>query len=478
MVDKHEDPRAGIRPRDLRPSWSESSRFVPERFVQPVLRYMRTEAAGGVVLLVAALAALVWANSPWAAGYERLWGAHLTVELGGLLHLDHTLREWVNDALMVIFFFVVGLEIKRELAVGELRDPKAAALPAIAALGGMVVPAGAYLAFNAGTPATGGWGIPMATDIAFALGVVSLVGTRVPIGAKLFLLALAIVDDIGAILVIAVFYTDTLSVGWLATAVVGLGVVVVMRRIKVRAMLAYGVVGVVVWLGLLESGVHATLAGVALGLLTPATPFYRPDDFAGSARGLVDRVDEYAGDPRKPEDLRTTERIQALLGNVRRLSRETISPLERLESAVEPWSSFLVVPVFAFANAGVVLSGRALADAVTNPISVGVFLGLLAGKLVGVSGASWLAVRTGLGQLPPHTTWRHVIGTALLAGIGFTVALFITTLAFTDPARVDAAKIGIFAASLVAGIAGYLWLRTAPRPAEDPHGAEEALATT
>jgi NhaA family Na+:H+ antiporter len=464
MSDNRRD-QPGLRPEEVRPAWSESTRFVPSRFVQPVLEFMRTEASGGLLMLLAAVAALVLANSPAGPAYERLWETHLAVGVEGLLQIDHSLREWVNDALMVLFFFVVGLEIKRELAVGELRDPRAAALPVVAAVGGMVVPAAIYLAFNAGTPAARGWGIPMATDIAFAMGIVSLVGTRVPIGAKLFLLALAIVDDVGAILVIAVFYTEELALGWLVAAVVGLAVVALMQRIHIRATSLYALVGVFVWLAMLESGVHATLAGVALGLLTPTRPFYVPDDFARVGRELVDRVDQYAGDPDRGEDPRTIERIQALLRDLSRFSRETVSPLDRLEHQLAPWSSFVVVPIFAFANAGVRISPDAVGGALGDPVLVGVFLGLLVGKLGGVTGAAWLAVRAGLGRLPMHTTWRHVSGLGALAGVGFTVALFVTALAFDDPAAADSAKIGIFAASLLAGLLGYAWLRGAPEPA-------------
>ncbi len=457
-----DDERAGL-PSAIRPSWSKSSRTVPTAVVQPVIEFMRTEASGGIVMLVAALAALIWANSPWSASYEALIGTQLAIQLGRIGLLDHTVQEWVNDALMVIFFFLVGLEIKRELVVGELRDPRAAALPALAALGGMVVPALIYVAFNAGTPASRGWGIPMATDIAFAIGVVSLVGTRVPVSAKLFLLALAIVDDIGAILVIAVFYTADVSARWLAVAVAGLLLVVVMQRVHVRAGLLYIVAGTVVWLAMLESGVHATIAGVALGLLTPTASFYRPEEFAPAARRLIERIDAYSGDPGQPQDVRITERTQALLGDVERLAHESVSPLHRLEHKLAPWSSFVVVPIFAFANAGVRISGEALGGAVGDPVVVGVFLGLLVGKVIGVTAAAWLGVRLGVARLPDGTGWRQVFGLGLLAGIGFTVALFVTALAFDDPDLAASAKLGIFAASLVAGAVGFAWLRFVPR---------------
>ena len=454
-------------PPSLPPRWAESDRYVPRRFVQPVLEFMRLEAAGGIIMLVAAVVAVVWANSPIGDSYFAIFGA--TIEIGfGDFHFQHlselTVQDWINDAAMVLFFFVVGLEIKRELVVGELRDPRAAALPAIAALGGMVVPAMLYLLFNSGGPGSAGWGIPMATDIAFAVGVVSMIGTRVPIGAKLFLLALAIVDDLGAILVIALFYTDELSFLWLLAGAVGLGVVVVMQRAGIRAMLAYVGVGTFVWLALLESGVHATIAGVALALMTPVRTLYSPRRFAPRATALVDRIDEYLPDEDDLQavDHHTLDRVDSMLRELRHLAQETISPLDRLESTLAPWTSYVVVPLFALANAGVVIAFGDLGSLVTQDVTLGVALGLFVGKTVGVTGAAWLAVRLGLGRLPARTTWSHMVGVAMLAGIGFTVALFVSALSFpADAALGDQAKIGIFLASIAAGIGGFLWLRFA-----------------
>lgn len=459
-------PQETSRPHDppgVRPTWAESGRFVPSRFVQPVLSFMRTEASGGILMLLAAIAALALANSPLSGAYEQLVHTELAVELGQHLHFEHTLQDWINDGLMAIFFFVVGLEIKRELVVGELKERRAAALPAFAALGGMVLPALIYLAFNGGTDASQGWGIPMATDIAFAVGVISLVGRRVPLGAKLFLLAVAIVDDVGAILVIALFYTQELAVGWLATAFVLLFLVYGMRRIGIRSQTLYVLVAVLVWVSFLESGVHATIAGVALALLTPTTPLHRPEEYASIAVPLVGRVADYAEGPRHAaDDHRTTERIQALLRDVTRLSEETVSPLDRLENRLAPWSSFVIVPLFAFANAGVSFSTEAVGSGVGNPVLMGVTVGLVVGKVVGVVGGAWLAVKAGIGTLPRLTSWRHVTGVGLLAGIGFTVALFVTALAFPRGPVADSAKMGIFLASLVSGIAGFVWLRLSP----------------
>jgi NhaA family Na+:H+ antiporter len=462
-------PPPGTTP--LPPRWSASDRWVPRRFVQPVLTFMRMEAAGGIVMLVAAVVALVWANSALGDRYFELFDATVEISFGGH-HLHHlsqlTVRDWINDAAMVLFFFVVGLEIKRELVAGELRDPRAAALPAIAAVGGMVVPALIYLAFNAGGEGGGGWGIPMATDIAFAVGVVSMMGTRVPIGAKLFLLALAIVDDLGAILVIALFYTEDMALGWLLAAGVGLVAIWLLERTGIRATLAYVACGVFVWLAMLESGVHATLAGVAIAMMTPVRTLYSPRRFAPRARHLVGEISALLpdDDDLTEVDNHTLDRVDARLRDLRHLAQETISPLDRLEQVLVPWSSYVVVPLFALANAGVVIAFGDLGSLLTHDVTLGVVLGLLVGKTIGVTAAAWLAVRLRLGRLPAHTTWRHMVGMGLLAGIGFTVALFVSALSFpASSALADEAKIGIFLASLLAGLGGFAWLRlVAPHP--------------
>jgi NhaA family Na+:H+ antiporter len=449
-------PTAGM---PVRHTWSESDRFVPRTMVRPLQRLLDHETAGSVVMLVAAVAAIAWANSPWSQSYTDLWATPLRVELGDVLHLDHlSLQAWVNDALMTLFFLLVGLEIKRESVHGQLQDLRSVALPVIAALGGMVVPAGIFWAFNAGGPGADGWGIPMATDIAFAVGVVTLLGPRVPLAAKVFLLTLAIADDIGAIVVIAVFYTGDLSLGWLLTALVGLGVIFAMRRGDVQALAPYLAVGALVWLALLESGVHATLAGVALGLLTPAWPLRSPRRYPREVRHLVDRIERSYYD--RVVTGEEFEHNEHLIAEVARLSMHTTSPLERLERALAPWVAYVIVPVFALANAGVALSGDALAGLASEPVTVGVLLGLLVGKPVGVLAASYLAVRLGAGRLPEGTGWRQMAGLGVCAGIGFTVALFVTSLSYTDPTHTDAAKVGILAASLLAGLTGYLLLRT------------------
>ena len=455
----------------VRHTWSASARFVPRAVVRPLQRLLAQEAAGGVAMLVAAVVAIVWANSPWSAGYFDLWETPLRVKLGTLVELDHlSLRAWVNDALMTVFFLLVGLEVKREAVHGELRDPRAVALPVIAALGGMVVPAAIFLAFNAGGDGADGWGIPMATDIAFAVGVVTVAGRRVPLAAKLFLLTLAIADDVGAIVVIAVFYAGELSLGWLAVAVAALVAILVLRRGDVQALAPYLAVGAFLWLALLESGVHPTLAGVALGLLTPAWPLRSPRRFPADARRLLDRIERaYYDRVLTEEEALTEEELEAsehLIAEVARLSLVSTSPLERLERALSPWVAFMIVPVFALANAGVTLSAEAMGGVVSDRVTIGVLAGLVVGKTVGVLGAVRLALLCRVGTLPAGSSWRHMVGLSGCAGIGFTVALFVASLSFDDPALTDAAKVGILAASLTCGLLGYMILRTCRPPGE------------
>jgi len=437
-------------------TWATSERFVPKRFVRPFVRFTRIEAASGIVLLAAAIAALIWANSRWSETYFQILDTHLTIDLGPF-HLDESLLHLINDGLMAIFFFVVGLEIKRQLVLGDLRDPRAAAFPVMAALGGMIFPAAIYLLFNfdAGGEAIRGWGIPMATDIAFAVGVVALLGSRVSSGAKLFLLTLAIADDIGAITVIAIFYTEDLELRYLAFAVGGLVLARLANLVQVRSLAFYVPLGVVVWFLTLESGVHATLAGVALGLLTPARALYPADEFDRRARAILDT---FPNEPDSPEAREHADHEALLLSDI---SAEAVSPLSRLEHRLQIWSSFVVVPLFALANAGIDFRGVEIVDALTSSVALGVAAGLVVGKTVGISFFAFIAVRSGFARLPAGTSWTHVVGLAAVAGIGFTVALFVANLAFTDPALDELAKVGIFAGSLVAGLVGALFLSRA-----------------
>lgn len=430
-------------------------------------------------MLVAAALAIGWANSPWSQSYFGLWATPLRVELGTVIHLDHlSLQAWVNDALMTVFFLLVGVEIKREVVHGDLRDPRAIALPVVAALGGMVVPAVVYASLNAGGSGGDGWAVPMATDIAFAVGIVTLLGRRVPLAAKIFLLTLAVADDIGAIVVIAFFYTGSLSWGWFAFALAGLVVIFAMRRGDVQSLAPSLGVGAFVWLALLESGVHATLAGVALGLLTPAWPLRSPRRFPAEVRQVLNRVERaYYDRVLTDEEFAETEQYIAEVG---RMAMYATSPLERLERALSPWVAYVIVPIFALANAGVALSSDAVRGVVTDRVTLGVVLGLVAGKTIGVFGASAIGIKLGIGRLPAGTTWRHMFGLAIVAGVGFTVALFVTSLSFDDPAVADAAKIGILAGSLLAGVLGYVVLRSctsepASTPPEEPRRAATEL---
>ena len=419
--------------------------------IAPLRNFLRTESAGGVVLIVAALVALVWANSPWKASYEDLWHTRLAISLGDR-SLDLDLREWVNDGLMAIFFFVVGLEIKRELVEGELRGARRAALPAFAALGGMVVPALIYAAINAGGEGARGWGIPMATDIAVAVGVVTLLGSRVPASLKLFLLALAIVDDIGAIAVIAIFYSRDLDVDSLLIAAGLFAVLVLLRVARVKSTLLPLALGVGLWLALEASGVHATIAGVLLALLAPTRPKIQ--------RELVE--ESVLADLSSARAARETAS----------LARASVSVVEWLEHVLHPWSSFVIVPVFALANAGVMISRDAVSDAASSRIALGVLLGLVVGKLAGITAFTWLATRLRVGLLPDGATWRGITGIAALAGIGFTVSIFVANLAFQDPTLRNEALIAILAAAVVSSAIGAAVLSRCP-PATVTHAEPE-----
>ncbi len=444
------------------PSYITSDRFIASRFVRPALRFAEIEASSGIILLAAAIVALIWANAPFGESYEVFWLTHLEFSIGSF-HIEETLREVVNDGFMAIFFFVVGLEIKRELVLGELRDPRAAALPVIAALGGMILPALIYVAFVGGGPGANGWGIPMATDIAFSIGVVALLGSRVPVGAKLFLLTVAVADDIGAISVIAIFYTDDLHIGFFVAAIVGLLAMWIGQRINVRVLTFYVPLGFFIWFLLLESGVHATLAGVAMGLLTPARPYLDSKRFDRQARRILDTY------PVGNDSAQDREKVDHEARMLSAVASESIAPLNRLEHSLAPWTSMAIVPLFALANAGVTFRGTSLTEAVTHPIAMGVAFGLVIGKIVGVSVATFIAARLGVGKLPRGMNWSHVIGVAAVAGIGFTVSLFIAELAFEDPLLADRAKVGIFAGSIAAGVIGaaWLWWRGGPRRNDD-----------
>ncbi|CAN5798689.1 Na+/H+ antiporter NhaA [soil metagenome] len=432
-------------------TWATSDRLIPKTFVRPFIRFSHVEASSGIVLLVAAIVAILWANSGYSDTYFAILEEHLTITIGNF-HFDESVLHLINDGLMAIFFFVVGLEIKREIVLGDLRDRRTAALPVMAAIGGMVLPALIYLAFNAGTVAGRGWGVPMATDIAFAIGVVALLGSRVPSGAKLFLLTLAIADDIGAISVIAIFYTSDLDLGFLSVAFAGLLILWLANKVNIRALIFYIPMAFVIWYFTLESGVHATLAGVALGFLTPAAPYFSPRQFEVRARSILDQF------PIERDSPTTQDQSDHEVVLMIQTAQESISPLSRLEHSLVRWSSYAIVPLFALANAGVDFRDTSIAEAATSAVALGVALGLVVGKLVGISLFTAIAVRLGVGRLPPGTSWRHIVGVAAVAGVGFTVSLFVASLAFTDPLLVSQAKLGIFLGSIVAGVVGSLIL--------------------
>ncbi|WP_082612499.1 MULTISPECIES: Na+/H+ antiporter NhaA [unclassified Nocardioides] len=426
------------------PVWTASDRPLARYVARPVRDFLRVESAGSLLLLVATVVALLWVNLPvagWASGYDHFWHTPVSLEVGSW-RIEESLQHWVNDGLMTIFFFVVGLEIKDELVHGDLRDPRTAALPIIAAVGGMVVPALLYVALAGSSGEAGaGWGIPMATDIAFAVGVLGVLGRRVPPAARLFLLTLAIVDDIGAILVIALFYTDDLAVGWLVVALALLGVMAVLRAARVWSVPVYVALGVATWFALLESGVHATLAGVAIGLLTPAVALLRPEV-----------ATEFAADALRDNDLDADE-----LRRLRFLVGESVPMTERLQARLHPLSSYVVLPVFALANAGVALDD--IGSAVTSAVGLGVGVGLVIGKPLGIGLACFLAIRLGIGRMPAGTSWSQLLGVGAVAGIGFTVSLFIAGLSFPGSAGLtDEAKVGILLASVLAAVIGVLVL--------------------
>jgi NhaA family Na+:H+ antiporter len=427
--------------------------------------FARLEAAGGVVLLVAAVAGLAWANSPWASLYASLWETPVVVGVGAF-GIAKPLLLWVNDGLMALFFFVVGLELKRELLIGELAGSRRAALPAAAAVGGMVVPAAIYLALNLDGPGSHGWGIPMATDLAFALGVLALLGTRVPVSLKIFLTALAIVDDLGAVLVIALVYTAELN---LVALGLGLGIVALMATLAltgVRRVGLYGLLGVALWFAFLKAGVHATIAGVLAALTIPSTARIDTGAFRGGSRRLLDTFEVLDVEPGAHQ--LSSQEHEVVLG-LAGLIEDVAAPLQRLERALHPWVAFLVMPVFALGNAGVVLDAGLVTSA-AHPVTLGILLGLVLGKLIGILGFTGLAAAVGIAELPPGVTWRHLTGAGLVAGIGFTMSLFIASLAFGDSPLLDNAKVGILAASLVAGVAGALVLAGAPPGPADARG--------
>jgi NhaA family Na+:H+ antiporter len=434
-----------------------------------MVRFLAQETTSGILLLIATAAALIWANLPGELGesYHHFWETHVDFAIGDWHLFDETLEAFVNDALMALFFFVVGMEIKSELMTGELRDPRVAALPAIGAFGGMLVPAAIYTAFTVGTDGASGWGVPMATDIAFAVGLLALLGPSVPQRLKLFLLTLAIVDDIGAILVIAVFYTTDIELGWLAAAAIGVVMVGLLTKYRVWYTPLYAVIGVGIWYATFRSGVHATIAGVVLGLMAPALPLLQ-------GRAFESVEDVLSGDRVDP----------GRIMDANWKMKEQVAVTTRLTQLLSPWTSFIIIPIFALANAGIPLTADSLSSALSSRVTLGVILGLVVGKTVGVTLFSYLAVRFNLASLPNGVTFAHILGGGAVAGIGFTVALFITRLAFAgeggdggSPLADEAIK-GVLVASVLATMLGFVLLRWAAARTRSPQQTAKAAQVT
>lgn len=427
-------------------------RLVRMRLLQPIVEFTHAQASSGIVLMACAAIALIWANSPWAESYFHLWETPVGFVFGPYA-IEKTLHHWINDGLMAVFFLLVGLEIKREIIVGELSSIRQAALPIAAAIGGMIVPALLYLAFNVGTPAAKGWGIAMATDIAFSLGALALLGSRAPLSLKIFLTAFAIVDDLGAVIVIALFYTasiDMTSVMVAAGAFFGL---LLLNYMGVRKLFAFALLGIVLWFALLNSGIHATIAGVLLALTIPTRIRLDPGDFMRRNEELLEEFQTTEAQDQEPI---LDERRQGALRAIEAACEEVQMPLQRMEHSLHGWVNLMIMPIFALANAGVSFAGFE-AKALAEPITLGVLVGLVVGKPVGIVAASWIAVKAGVAQLPQGISWLQIVGAGILGGIGFTMALFIANLAFGTNGDLEKAKVGILIASALAGFVG-VWL--------------------
>ena len=444
-----------------RPGLSASDPYPLERLfgrvLSPLERFLRHATAGGIVLVATTALTLGIANSQWGDLFAHFWEQRAGLRLGAWT-LEQSLHHWINDGLMALFFLLVGLELKREALVGELSSIKDAALPIVAAAGGMVMPALIYLSLNAGSPAAVGWGIPMATDIAFAIGILVLLAWRIPRGLIVFLMALAIADDLGAVLVIALFYTGALDSAALLNAIVALALLVLLNRGGVRRRLPYWILGALLWYFTLLSGIHATVAGVLLAFTIPVRPSRTPQQFDARVSQLLTAFRAHAEDSSTPSDPVASHDMAAIAANLERDAKAVQSPLHRTEQGLSGWVTFLILPLFALANAGIDFRNADPWGSLSHPITLGIALGLVLGKFVGIAGFSWIAIKLGVARLPPEVTWPHVLGAAWLGGIGFTMSLFISQLAFEDPQRLELAKIGILCGSLLGALIGLAWL--------------------
>jgi NhaA family Na+:H+ antiporter len=414
-----------------------------------ISNFIKEESLGGILLIIATVVAIIWANN--SDSYYHLWHKFYISLNAGDFSMSHSLGHWVNDGLMAIFFFTIGLEIKREIMGGELSSMKKASLPILAALGGMLIPALFYVLFNSSNPQySSGWGIPMATDIAFALGLMALLGDRVNINLKIFLTALAIADDLGAILVIAIFYTENIEISSLINAAVFLTILIVANKMGVRKTAFYAIVGLFgVWTSFLFSGVHATIAGVLIALTIPARPKISEREFANQVKIKIKKFE----DAQTNEVSLLTTKQAHCIEDIDSIADDAHTPLQKLEHALHPIVAFFILPVFALANAGIIIEGKII-DSLMSPIALGIIAGLVLGKSIGITGISWLAIKFKLASLPEGTSWRGIIGASFMAGIGFTMSIFVAELAFDDKEIVMMAKIGIFTASIISAIIG------------------------
>ncbi len=423
-----------------------------EKIAAPIGRFIHLEYTSGIVLLISVLVAIIWANiSP--ENYHHLWDVKLSVGFADFI-LNKPLHIWINDGLMAIFFFVIGLELKREFMDGELSSFRKASLPMGAALGGMIVPAVIYVAVNYGKDSSTGWGIPMATDIAFALALLSLAGKHIPPSIKVFLSALAVADDLGAVLVIAFFYTVGVNFTALGIAGVFLAMLYIGNRIGIRNSAFYLILGICVWLGFLFSGVHATIAGVLVAFTIPAATRINEVVYTNRLKELTKEFEQEI----PINSTLTTKNQHHTIQQVKKLSLEAETPLQKIEHTLHPWVAFVIMPLFALANSGIII-GESFFSSILNPISIGVAMGLVIGKLIGISLFTWLMVKVGIGKLPEGANWRHIFGVSLLGGIGFTMSLFISGLAFSNANYIEQAKYGILIASILAGVFGSFVLR-------------------
>lgn len=429
-----------------------------EQALLSIQKFIRSQVVGSIILLVCAIVALIWANSPFAPVYHQIWETVLSISLGDQT-LSLTLHQWVNEGLMMSFFLLVGLEIKQQILVGELSSMRQALLPVSAALGGMVFPALVFVLFNAGTDGISGWGIPMSTDIAFALGILALLGKRIPLSLKVFLAALAIADDLGAILVIAIFYTEKIVVAGLVIAFVFWIILVILSRLGIYTPIIYFMLAIGVWFGFATSGIHATIGGVLVAMTIPAHSLIDPNRFLDVIYEKLPKLED--GNQDKRGILSENQKKEAVIA-IEEAIHDVEPPLVQVEHSLQPWVTFVVMPLFALSNAGVTITGN-LIETITHPVSLGVIFGLLVGKQLGITLFSYLMVRLKLCELPDAVTWRHIHGVSMLAGIGFTVSLFVTELAYvSDHHTADIAKVGILLASFIAGGVGFYLLKGIP----------------